>query len=398
MEWAVPALVFVAGLVFVLSIGMHRRWLLVPLVAAYAARVGMIVFHNYIYSLPQGGADALVFDRVAREWAQEGCLAAFQHLDPSGSYMYSGLLSVFYACVGPSAGAAQLMNAVAGTGAVAVMSLAAVRMWGRRSAIRCAWLLALFPALLVYSAVTLREAFILALFSCAMYAAVRFSENWRLKWMALAVAFIALSATLHGGMAFGIVGLLAATAYHHLSSASGSARTRMRKHVLIGVIMLISGGALVLVLDQVFIPKVGNLGSLDTELVADMVASRAQGNAAYLTGLSVSTPFDIVWQAPIRVAYFLFSPFLWDVRSPSHLFGLLDAFLYLVLTIQFLRHRKELMANPAVALLIGVLLALAFVYAYGTSNFGTAMRHRAKFYVAIVLIVAPVMFKRIRSR
>ena len=398
MEWAVSALVLAAGLVFVFMVGMRKRWLFAPLLLAFLARLGMVVFHNYIYGLPQGGADALVFDRVARDWAMDGCLAAFQHLDPRGSYLYSGLLSVFYGCVGTSRTAAQLLNVVAGTISVAVLSMAAMRMWGRTAAIRCAWLLAVFPALLVYSAVTLREAFILTMFSCAIYAVVRFSEHWRANWIALAVLFLGLSATLHGGMAFGIVGLLAATAYYHLSTASGTARARLQKHVLVGLVMVVSGATLVIFLDRIFIPKVGNLGSLDTELVADMVASRAQGNAAYLTGLSVSSPFDVIWQAPIRVAYFLFSPFPWNVSSPSHLFGLFDAFLYLLITVQFVRYRKELMANPAVVLLIGILLALAFVYAYGTSNFGTAMRHRAKFYVAIVLVVAPVLLRKKRGR
>lgn len=398
MEWTVPISVLMAGLVMVLMVGMQKRSLLTPLLVAYLARIGMIVFHNHIYSLPQGGADASVFDRTARGWAVDGCLAAFQHLDPTGSYLYSGLLSIFYACVGPSRTGAQLLNALAGTAAVAVLSLTVWRMWGRTSATRCAWLLALFPALLIYSAVTLREAFILAIFSCAVYAAVRFSEYWRVAWAIVSVSFFSVAATLHGGMAFGIVGLFAATAYHHLSRSTGTAKARMQRQFVVGLVMVLSGATLVVFLDQVFVPKLGNLGSLDTELVADMVTSRAQGGAAYLTGLSVNSPVDILWQAPIRVAYFLFSPFPWDIRSPSHIFGLVDALLYLTLTILLFRFRKELMANPAVMIVLGILLALALVYAYGTSNFGTAMRHRAKFYVAIVLVVAPVLLRKKKRR
>lgn len=395
--WAPSLIVLAAGFAMTMTIGFRHRWLLPVMLLAFFARFAMILFNNYIYPLPQGGADALVFEKTAVSWAREGCSAAFNNLDPTGSYLYSGVLAVMYGCVGISNFAAQLLNAVLGTFSVAVLAASCNRMWGKRTAHRAGFLLSIFPALLIYSAVTLREAFILVLFSCSVYAVVRYSFSNRISWLLVAITFLLTSAMFHGAMAFGVVGLIVAVMYRFISKPTSNPKSAFQRRLLVVLMSMIILGVSVLLLDQIFIPKVGNLGAVDTELVSDIVASRAQGNAAYLTGLSVGSLFDIIWQTPIRMAYVLFAPFLWNVSSPAHLFGLLDGSIYLMLTVLLIRHRKWILKNPAVLMLLGILLSLAFVYAFGTSNFGTAMRHRAKFYVVILIVVAPAMFQR-RSR
>jgi Dolichyl-phosphate-mannose-protein mannosyltransferase len=398
MEFWTPSLiVLAAGFAMMMVFGFRHRWLLPVMLLAFFARFAMVLFNNYIYSLPQGGADAMVFERTAVGWAREGCSASFNNLDPTGSYLYSGVLAVIYGCVGVSDFAAQLLNTVAGTFSVAVLTAACNRMWGKKTAYKAGLLLAIFPALLIYSAVTLREAFILSLFSCAAYAVVRYSLSNRFRWLVVAIIFLLISAMFHGAMAFGVVGLVVAVMYRFMSMPTSNQNLALQRRLLVIFMAMMLFVASVLLLDKIFIPKVGNLGAVDTELVSNLVASRAQGNAAYLTGLSVGSSFDIVWQAPIRMAYVLFAPFLWNVNSSVHLFGLIDGTIYLMLSVVLIRHRKRILKNPAALMLLGVLLSLAFVYAFGTSNFGTAMRHRAKFYVAILIIVAPVLLQG-RSR
>lgn len=394
MDWVVPLLILTAGFALISVLGYMRRWLFFPLGLAYVARLAMVLVNNYIFRFPQGASDAMVFDQVAKDWAKEGCINAFGYLDPSASYFYSGLLSVFYGCMAPSQMAAQILNAVAGTLSVAFFALAASRMWGVSAARTCAFMIALFPALLVYSAVTLRESFLLLFFSAAVYATVRYSERKNLKWLFLAVAMLLGATLFHGGMAFGIFGLVSAAILQRVSIPTIDKNRAFQRIFLTGSLLIVIGGLSVVSLDKIFIPKIGNLAAVDSELISDVVSSRAEGNAAYLTGLSVTSIFDIVWQAPIRMVYLLFAPFPWNISSPSHLLGLVDGSFYLAFTVLAIRHRKELRRQPAVMLIAGMLLALTLVYAYGTSNFGTAMRHRAKFYVAIVLIGVPLIHRR----
>lgn len=393
---ALVLLLTLAAALFLVFIAMAKPWLAPYLALALALRVGVALMHTYVYDLPQGGADAQVFVTVARGWAEDGCLGAFQHFDPRESYVYSAVLGVLFACAGSSVVGAQLLNVLLGTLAVGLLASAARYIWSHQAARGVALVVAVFPALLIYSAVTLREAFILAFFSLAVYAVARHHDGReRGGWLLVAVASLAAASLFHGGMVMGIVGIAIAKVSKFLQKGRGD-RAASQRVLLLGASAICLVAVLATFFDQIFVPKIGNLASLDTELVSETVASRARGDAAYLTGLTISSPLDVLWQAPIRVAYLLFAPFPWNISSASHVLGLVDGAIYLLLTVLFLKNRREILSNPGARTVLFVCVVLAFVFAFGTSNFGTGMRHRAKFYVAMFVVVAP--FLRLGAR
>ena len=42
---------------------------------------------------------------------------------------------------------------------------------------------------------------------------------------------------------------------------------------------------------------------------------------------------EIIYLTPIRIFYFLYAPFPWDIKRPGHLMGLFDVIFYLYLSI-----------------------------------------------------------------
>lgn len=393
MEFALALVPILAGILMILIVGVRKRWLIAPLIVAFVARVLLSLIHRYVYPLPQGGADALVFNRTAHQWSAGGCLTSLEYFDPAGSYVYSSLLGVFYGCVGYSPLAGQMINAVMGTTAVAMLALATARVWGVRPAVRLGYFLAIFPALIIYSSVTLRESAILLAVSTMVYCVTRFSERREVKWALAAMAAIGCATLFHGGMALAVVGLLVGLLFmpsvgsvKHSQAAIG---TLLVRSVLAIAVM---AGA-VFYMDSIYLPKIGSVGELDTELISNVVESRAQGDAAYLTALRVSSPVDVVWQAPVRLLYLLYAPFPWNVTNPTHLFGMFDGLIYAYLSLRAWQNRKVILSHTGMRIIFFVLIALALVYAFGTSNFGTAMRHRAKFAVAIAVLVAPFLVR-----
>ena len=391
MELFLATIPAFGGILMILVLGLRKRWLLAPLIVAFSARLFTSLIHRYLFPLPQGGADALVFDRTAYEWSAGGCFASLEYFDPAGSYVYSALLGVFYGCVGYSPIAAQVINAALGTIAVAMLSLATARIWGQRPAVRAGYFLAIFPALIIYSSVTLRESSILLAFSIMVYCIARFSERRELKWILAAMAAIGIATLFHGGMAMAAVGLFVGLLF--MPSVGSTSRPRAALGVLLVrsalAIAVVAGAAIYI--DSIYLPKIGNVGELDTELISSVVESRAQGDAAYLTGLRVASPIDVIWQAPIRLFYLLFAPFPWNVTSSAHLLGMFDGLLYAFLSLRVWQNRATILAHPGMRVVLFVVIALAIVYAFGTSNFGTAMRHRAKFAVAAAVLVAPFL-------
>jgi len=80
------------------------------------------------------------------------------------------------------------------------------------------------------------------------------------------------------------------------------------------------------------------------------------------------------------------------VRSLEHIIGVFDSSVYLALAFNAFRRRRTIRASSAGRCVFWSFLVLALVYAIGTSNFGTAIRHRVKVLpLLIILALAPAL-------
>ena len=125
-------------------------------------------------------------------------------------------------------------------------------------------------------------------------------------------------------------------------------------------------------------------------------ANRTQvGSAAYPNWLRPQESLEYVMLLPARFIYFIAAPFPWDIRSANQIMGLFDGLLYLILGWLIKRNFSLIWANSNARLLILVVTPLLVIYALGTSNFGTGIRHRAKF-VAVLLVIASPFIPRLK--
>ena len=80
-------------------------------------------------------------------------------------------------------------------------------------------------------------------------------------------------------------------------------------------------------------------------------------------------------------------------KKNSHIVGMLDGFLYIFLVYLILRNRKAILEDPALKIILLLLLAYLLVYGIGVANFGTGFRHRAKFTIIFIVLAAPLLPK-----
>lgn len=138
-----------------------------------------------------------------------------------------------------------------------------------------------------------------------------------------------------------------------------------------------------------------NSGGVDAEKLAWIQEASAEGRAAYLQGFSSNNIFITILQLPIRMLYFLYTPFIWMIRKPIDLLGLLDAILYVYITIKILKNRKKIKHdNKFLYYLLISILGMIIAFSIGTSNYGTAIRHRAKLIIPLTIIASPYMIKK----
>ncbi len=115
----------------------------------------------------------------------------------------------------------------------------------------------------------------------------------------------------------------------------------------------------------------------------------ARGKTAYLVNFLPHSYLSFILQTPIRMLYFLFSPFLWQLHSLKDMVGLFDSIMYLVLILSFVLEMKNFKKfnNKYKEILIFsaiLLFFMIFFFAWGVSNTGTALRHRT--FLLFVLI------------
>lgn len=106
----------------------------------------------------------------------------------------------------------------------------------------------------------------------------------------------------------------------------------------------------------------------------------------------MNTVFDVLWQTPIRLLYFLFTLYPWWVRQPIDIIGAMDVLLYVWLVIFAWKCRRDTRHNTGTMMMMLLLVGLS-TFAIVTSNYGTALPHRAKFAPYLTILAAPAVPK-----
>ncbi len=370
------------------------------LVCGCFLRVAAVVYHNTIAPLPDGTADALMFQDMAESWATLRWGSLMSEYPGPGSAFYSWLLAIMYWCFDVQPVLGQLLSVACGTLSVALASECAFTLWRNRdAALRTAWCVAVFPTIVQYSALTMRETFIQCAFLVGAIQLAKFI-NRPSAWSLISSAVAIITAGFfHGAffIALPIVGVLSVLL---VSSARVSSFAPAR-HTLLGLVAVCAAAVLVGVYlrSGVEVPYLGEAESfLDEETLVQRMDGAARDGARYPDWLVPTGVSSLLITLGPRFGYFWFSPFVWDVRSASHIAGLVDGTMYIGLAILMWSIRRRLYQNRAALAVLLLTMALALIYAIGTSNFGTGIRHRAKFAPVLIALSAPALLGSSRSK
>jgi hypothetical protein len=378
---------------------LRRTELAAVLLVAFTIRAGVALFHCYVAPLPDGTADAITFERYAWEWAQGGLSSALGHYPGMGSYFYSWLMSLLYSVTDRSLLLLQSTSVLVGVLGVFATWRLAFELWDVQSARKAAWGMALFPIVVQYGALPMREAWVVLFFVLGLSSVVRWARNGGPMPVMTGIGAFVLASFFHGGMfvaALGFIGLIGARAGRQWMAAIARGKLRvLASLMLITVIVffafyIISGAS---------IPKLGTAEAmLSFDRLSYYFESRIRGEAAYPLWLQPDSFIDFIWAVPARGLYLLFSPFPWDIRSASHLVGMVDGLLYLILASLIWKNRRSVMAEPGSRAVLLLLIPLLLAFGVGTGNFGTALRHRAKFVVGLIVLASPFLPRLVLRR
>lgn len=290
--------------------------------------------------------------------------------------MNAGLFLVF----GPAMVAPAVVNIfLSAWTALPIYSLSRAVLPDQRGVARlAAGLTVLFPSLVLWSTLNIREAPTILTTACAVYFLVRLQQ--KADGASLVGVVVSLGVlTLFREYLTSLVGMAGAAGV-----LMGRSRSPVRSLAL--------GSLLLLGLTFAF----QNLG-LGASLTGEPSLERAQllresfqvgAGSAYGQGADVSTPGGALLYLPVGLAYFLLAPFPWEISSLLQLVALPETLVWWgMVPFAFWGALLVLKRDPRnFTVPLAVLITVTFAYALVESNVGTAYRHRGQILpIAFVL-------------
>jgi len=350
--------------------------------------------------------------KLAQSWTEGASVALGR-----GSRFYASLIGIVYLITGRTPLFIQTFNVILGTLSVWQVYWIANRLWAERPAIIITIVSGFYPFVILYSAVLLPEAPMILFLVTSLRLAIQFWDDGHIFHLLGALLFALVSAKFQTGMLVALTGVLFLAFLKFFYSLRRGGRRQ---------IVLMAGASLLVfsVVAAVFFTgfgfeKIGDhLNSIfDPQYLLCVSAWRSHGRAVYKIidhgvncGLSRTNmmkqptyhppPYPMeLWgkvllAIPMSMFLVMFSPFPWWISSPVDLIGFFDGFIYFGLVImvginvfRIKRHKKRWVALA----LLGVLLLVIAGFGMFTSNYGTAIRHRAKFIWLLAILAAPVL-------
>lgn len=402
MDYFVAFLVYVVTLISIIYLSKQNKRLLIALFLSLLIRYALLVTDLYLFpGLPfLESADSRRFQGLALRLMETDRETLLSTSLPGGSALYVYWLALLYTLIGETnVLVPRTINIFAGILTVYHGYKISELLWGKRAAAQNALLLAFIPMLAIYSQNNMREAFV-AFF---LIAGVRYYLLWyfekKISSILFAVVCLLVGTAFHFGTLMALLGLFI---YKLLISVKQLFRGQLRSfYQTVLLLIVLSSGILYLNATGWGLSTIGGEGAITEFGVEDLIemrgdGERRSGRAAYLVGLSAENSIDVIWQTPVRAFYFLLTPFPWMITSAWDIIGIIDALLYFILIWGIYKSWPLIKANPARMALFVMLAATVVAFAWGVTNYGTAMRHRAKLVVLIVALSGHIgMFRRI---
>ena len=350
-----------------------RTWLGRLALAALALRLVLVLVVQFRLSPYFFAPDAEAYERIGREignyWAGEGF--APRAIREGWRPGYYHLNAVFYSAFGDSRLALVVINIFAGVWTALFTFYLTREFLPVASAKVAAVLTGVFPSLVLWSVLNIRDALatlctvVLVLYGMRLSKRVRPSHLW-----IFAAALLGLG-LLRDYMAFLVV----------LGLAIGSV-TAVRPERMFGTLLFGTTAAVAL---TYFADQVGLFSAIRPEGLletAQVLRTGLQEGAvsAFGVGAQTGTIGGALQYIPIGGSYLLFAPFPWDVQSTLQATAMWETLLWYPLFLaSLLGFRMALRDRVSTALFpVSVLLVVVSSYALVEGNFGTAYRHRAQ--------------------
>lgn len=362
------------------------------MIGGFLFRLGLFVWDmncRDIFLLPASGLDTESYAL----WAKNAFLA--------GDYMrdgvYPGFIAFWYSFFNVQRPIAQYINILLAMAAISLTISTMKYLKIDESVCRFVTALMCFsPNSAIINAILLRETLIMFLIACSLSLFVRYIKEESISALIISIIVVIAASAVHSGAIAVLLGEAIALILYDRQDCS------MRitpKSVAITIVVIIGFIAMYVLFQDVIFDKFN--GADSAQDIVNNASRYNAGGSAYDVGINIgNSTLNLIVNSPIRMFYFLASPLPWDWRGGSDIIAFcFSSSIYLYAHYRSFEEIKNSIKSQKYSMIIVftiIALCGALIFAWGVSNAGTAMRHREKFLMVYMLLIALCNDQRIR--
>lgn len=361
-----------AGILLLLWTGFRRdRYLRRVLMLAWLLRIIFAIYNTYFHTFATDD-----FEDVAAYDSSFGYAYVAQNFN-GGADLYRWFCGLVYCAFGRTPLLLEALNIGTAVLTVALVYRLTTEAFGQRAARRAAIIAAVFPATIFLSTSIVRESFWIIFGTLGVYWWVIGLKRDRIGYVLAAPLPMMVAYGLH----IGAIGMLAGWASTPLIKLRCGESRGVRKVVIATVLVLTMAIVGFGLFRTDLLNKLNdrtNYSNVNAATINTELQDASRDRAAYLSDMNISSASDIIWEGPIRFVYFIGMPFPWRISRWMDVAGFLDAGFYMLVIGIIAREWRWLRKREVPLALISVCVITWAVFAFGTGNYGTAIRHRGK--------------------
>jgi 4-amino-4-deoxy-L-arabinose transferase-like glycosyltransferase len=359
------------------------------LITAFTLRMLMAI----IYSIT-GDADPDHYAVIATKFTNMDLLTFLMSI-PKGAYFYSWLVAIIWKIIGTNLIVIRLFNALISFLCCLLAYQFSLNFYSKKTSKKILMFIALFPALIRFSSpFSSRETLFVLFLLLTIISFYKFYMSSQKKYLFSGIITFLIGLILHTSMI--------AFLFLPLFIIIDKCKTKRGfiQSVFLSIIFVLVTFFLIkenIGLEKLYLENSG----IDIDKINWIQNSSATGRAAYLENMQINDLPSLLIFLPVKILFFLYAPFIWMVRTSVDLLGLIDGILYLIISLAILKsyifnRKKESKERKYLCFLLIIIFLMIIMFSIGTSNYGTALRHRAKLIIPLTILSGLYIEKRER--
>lgn len=350
------------------------------LLLAFAFRLFLMIADlEHWFPILNSGADSEMFDIIARR--------NLQLIDTPYKSGYPGFLTFIYSITGSSRLFAQYVNVLLGMGVLLIL----VKAFQYTDIPECRQkialcLVAFMPNMVIFSSILLREAWVEFFVAASVFQFIIWYKEGKQLNMLMCILFVLAASYMHSGVIGLLGGYIAGfLAYDPKEGTVHFSPKTILSITLMGILFLLFAGHSI-----AFLGKFQSFDPNSPDAFLQYANKTGIGGSGYLTWLPQTNNLVVgLLVSPLRMFYFLFSPLPTEWHRVSDIIGfVIDGGIYMWMCWFIVKESASEENTSLKKFLVTSILTAAFIFGYGTSNAGTAFRHRAKLMPLIAMTYA----------